>query len=356
MTPSPQIDENNNDDLRPSKEGPEASPSAEKSFLAKYKLSFWERWALDIIKCGPLPQHVAFIMDGNRRYARQRSMPPIEGHSQGYWALANVVAFCAYLEVREITVYAFSIENFKRSKIEVDLLMDLAYERLLSIWNEREGLLEHGIQCRLIGDMSLVPSQLQQLAARLELYTMKGATKRLNLGFAYTSRVEMTEGINELVSSGISPDLITERAFTQSWWSHDMWSPPDMLIRTGADDQCRLSDFLLWQTGYSVLYFTEVTWPEFNSWQMLRAVFNYQRNYDKVTKARLRHEMEISAESDRLSNEQRHLLDTFLEQMRQNKLNNLKRLAGYSDEIDRETVPNGITEEDTENTDDTRLA
>lgn len=346
MTSSPQIDENNNEDLQPSK-----VPSLERSFLDKYKLSFWEKRAVDIMKCGPLPQHVAFIMDGNRRYARENKLSSVtDGHSRGYMSLANIVCFCAFLNVREITVYAFSIENFKRSKMEVDILMDLAYERLESLWNEREGLLEQGIQLRLVGDMRLVPSKLRQLAARLELYTINCSNRRLNLAFAYTSRAEMTEGINQLVSTGISSDLITERVFTRSWWSHDMWSPPDLLVRTGADDQCRLSDFLLWQSGYSVLYFTEVTWPQFNSWQMLRALFTYQRHYNEVTNARLGHEMVMSAESDQLSNEERLSLDNFLELMRENKMDNLKRIAGCFDE----TLSNDINQS-RDNIEDTHI-
>src|SRR5688500_13385439 len=99
MTPSLQIDENNNEDLRPSKE-----KGLEKSIVKEYELSFWEKFAIQVIKCGPIPQHVAFIMDGNRRYARQKKLSStIEGHTQGYSAMANIVSFCGFLEVQEVT-------------------------------------------------------------------------------------------------------------------------------------------------------------------------------------------------------------------------------------------------------------
>ncbi|XP_001143548.2 dehydrodolichyl diphosphate synthase complex subunit DHDDS isoform X5 [Pan troglodytes] len=223
------------------------------SWIKEGELSLWERFCANIIKAGPMPKHIAFIMDGNRRYAKKCQVERQEGHSQGFNKLAETLRWCLNLGILEVTVYAFSIENFKRSKSEVDGLMDLARQKFSRLMEEQEKLQKHGVCIRVLGDLHLLPLDLQELIAQAVQ-----ATKNYN---------------NDISESLLDKCLYTNR------------SPhPDILIRTSGE--VRLSDFLLWQTSHSCLVFQPVLWPEYTFWNLFEAILQFQMNHSVLQKAR----------------------------------------------------------------------
>ncbi|XP_053467789.1 dehydrodolichyl diphosphate synthase complex subunit DHDDS isoform X1 [Ictalurus furcatus] len=260
------------------------------SWIREGELSFLERLSANILKAGPMPRHVAFIMDGNRRYARKRHVERKEGHTQGFDKLAETLRWCLNLGIHEVTVYAFSIENFKRSKEEVDGLMELAKEKFLRLLEEQEKLEKHGVCIRVLGDLTLLPEDLQRLIAKSVVSTRTHNKCFLNVCFAYTSRYEITNAVREMAwgaeqgfikSSDVSEALLSQCLYTSS-------SPnPDLLIRTSGE--VRLSDFLLWQTSHSCIVFQSVLWPEYSFWNLCEAVLQYQLNYRSIQKARELH-------------------------------------------------------------------
>ncbi|KAK3861168.1 hypothetical protein Pcinc_032838 [Petrolisthes cinctipes] len=248
----------------------------------------WAEWvALRTLLVGPIPTHLAVIMDGNRRYARQKHQDTLTGHTQGFHKLAEMLGWCRDLGINQVTAYAFSIENFKRSKQEVDGLMELAAEKFEVLLEEQEKLDKHGVCIRVVGNLSLLPQRTRQMAARAVIATQQNNNCYLNLALAYTSRQEMTQAMNELVdgvqrgellASDISEELMEECLYTRG--SKD----PDLLLRTSGE--VRLSDFLLWQSGFSCLYFTQALWPELTIWHLFGAVFYYQRHHHMLVAAR----------------------------------------------------------------------
>uniref|UniRef100_A0AC11CG30 Dehydrodolichyl diphosphate synthase subunit n=1 Tax=Ovis aries TaxID=9940 RepID=A0AC11CG30_SHEEP len=223
------------------------------SWVKEGELSFWERFCANIIKAGPMPKHIAFIMDGNRRYAKKCQVERQEGHSQGFNKLAETLRWCLNLGILEVTVYAFSIENFKRSKSEVDGLMDLAREKFSRLMEEQEKLQKHGVCIRVLGDLHLLPLDLQELVAQA---------------------VQTTRNYN----NDVSESLLDKCLYTNH-------SPhPDILIRTSGE--VRLSDFLLWQTSHSCLVFQPVLWPEYTFWNLCEAILQFQMNHSMLQKAR----------------------------------------------------------------------
>ncbi|XP_009880489.1 PREDICTED: dehydrodolichyl diphosphate synthase isoform X2 [Charadrius vociferus] len=223
------------------------------SWIREGELTIIERFCANIIKAGPMPKHVAFIMDGNRRYAQKCHVERQQGHSQGFDKLAQTLRWCLNLGIREVTVYAFSIENFKRSKEEVDGLMDLARQKFSRLLEEQESLKKHGVCIRVLGDLPLLPLDIQELIAQAVL-----ATRNYN--------------------NDVSESLLDKCLYTNN-------SPdPDLLIRTSGE--VRLSDFLLWQTSHSCLVFQSVLWPEYSFWNLCEAILRFQMNYNALQKAR----------------------------------------------------------------------
>ncbi|XP_077881804.1 dehydrodolichyl diphosphate synthase complex subunit DHDDS isoform X3 [Ictidomys tridecemlineatus] len=219
------------------------------SWIKEGELSLWERFCANIIKAGPMPKHIAFIMDGNRRYAKKCQVERQEGHSQGFNKLAETLRWCLNLGILEVTVYAFSIENFKRSKSEVDGLLDLARQKFTCLMEEQEKLQKHGVCIRVLGDLHLLPLDLQELIAQA---------------------VQATKNYN----NDISESLLDKCLYTNH-------SPhPDILIRTSGE--VRLSDFLLWQTSHSCLVFQPVLWPEYTFWNLCEAILQFQMNHSML--------------------------------------------------------------------------
>eukprot|EP00064_Thunnus_orientalis_P009047 superscaffoldBa00001122_g9070 len=195
-----------------------------------------------------MPKHVAFIMDGNRRFARKKNMERQEGHMQGFNKLAETLRWCKHLNIPEVTVYAFSIENFKRTKDEVDGLMELAKQKFERLLEERDNLEKHGVCIRVLGDLNMLPQDLQQLIAKAVFSTRAHNKCFLNVCFAYTSRYEITNAVREM-AWGVEQGLINASDVSEALLSECLYSNnspnPDLLIRTSGE--VRLSDFLLWQ-------------------------------------------------------------------------------------------------------------
>jgi len=244
----------------------------------QYQYSWLQTLGMNVIKIGSVPKHVAVIMDGNRRFAKQKGVETIEGHTKGFDKLAETLQWCRDLGVQEVTVYAFSIENFKRSEKEVNSLLKLAKEKFEVLISEEEKLRHHGVRVKIIGNITYLPVDLQDVIKRVESITEKNEVSTLNVAFSYTSREEITNAAIQtckmVVNDKIKTDDIDENLIESLMYTKHS-SNPDLLIRTSGET--RLSDFLLWQASDSITYFTPVLWPEFSFWHLLSGIFFYQR-------------------------------------------------------------------------------
>jgi len=238
-----------------------------------------------VLKVGRVPRHIAIIMDGNRRFARQKGLEKMEGHKGGFEKLASTLEWCRDMGVTEVTVYAFSIENFKRSSQEVEDLLTMAREKLQLLVGEKEKLREHGVRVKILGKLSYLPQDLQDVITEAERVTADNCGATLNIALSYTGREEIAQAVRSVVGRVGRGEMETKDISEQSieldlYTQHG--SRPDLLIRTSGET--RLSDFLLWQCSHTVLYFTEVLWPDFSLLHLLGAVLFYQRNVWKVEK------------------------------------------------------------------------
>ncbi|KAJ6663407.1 hypothetical protein lerEdw1_009486, partial [Lerista edwardsae] len=197
-----------------------------------------------------------------------------------------VVQWCFSLGIPEVTVYAFSIENLKRPKEEVDGLMELARQKLTRLLEEKEGLKKTDVCVRIPGSISLLPLDIQKIMAKLELTTKHHNSYFLNICVAYTARDEISHAVQEVawgVEKGLlQPSDVSELLLDKCLYTYK--SPhPDILIRTSGE--VRLSDFLLWQTSHASLMFQSVLWPEYSLWNLFRAILRFQVNYSALQEA-----------------------------------------------------------------------
>ncbi|MFI2741104.1 isoprenyl transferase [Zhouia sp. PK063] len=222
-----------------------------------------------------LPKHIAIIMDGNGRWAKQRGKIRIFGHENGKNAVRQVVEGCAELGVSCLTLYAFSTENWNRPKLEVQALMKLLVN---SLKEELKTFQENNVRLNVIGDISALPSK-----AKKELLNVIEQTKHnnglvLTLALSYGSRDEIKNAIKTIAdkvkNNIISTDLIDESTINEHLYTHNL-PDVDLLIRTSGE--CRISNFLLWQIAYAELYFTETLWPDFTKDDLCKAIINYQQ-------------------------------------------------------------------------------
>ena len=230
-----------------------------------------------------LPQHVAVIMDGNGRWAKQRSLPRIEGHRRGANALKEMLRYCKDLGIKTLTAYAFSTENWGRPTGEVSFLMGL-FERLLQ--KELKEMEAEGVCINFIGDLSPLPTSLKTEMLRSMERTKNNEGVFFNVAINYGSRHEMLKACKEIavkVQRGeLSAEEIDDRTISQHLYTSS--SPdPDLLIRTSGE--MRLSNFLLWQLAYTEIYVTDTLWPDFDGEQFDLALESFQqrdRRFGKV--------------------------------------------------------------------------
>ena len=213
------------------------------------------------------PKHIAIIMDGNGRWARERDLPRAEGHRRGAEAIERVVRACRERGVRYVTLYAFSEENWQRPSEEVLALMQLLRHFLVA---KRPGMVEEGTRFRVIGDVSRLPADVRREVEQTEETTKGGRSITLCVALSYGGRQEIVRAVNRLIAQGaenVTPAMIEEALDTSGI------PDPDLLIRTSGE--FRVSNFMLWQIAYSEIYVTETPWPEFNDEELDRAIDSY---------------------------------------------------------------------------------
>ena len=218
-----------------------------------------------------LPAHIAIIMDGNGRWAAQRHLPRVEGHRAGIESVRDVVETSARLGIEVLTLYAFSLENWKRPEAEVSTLMALL-KRYLRL--ELRTLLDNNIRFRVIGSSQDLPSDIQDELADAIDRTSKNTGLLFNIALNYGGRAEIVDAARRMLESGIAPADIDERRFSEFLYTAGQ-PDPDLLIRTSGE--MRISNFLLWQIAYSEIWVTETLWPDFRRRDLLQAVVAYQK-------------------------------------------------------------------------------
>ena len=219
-----------------------------------------------------LPTHVAIIMDGNGRWAKRRHMPRVAGHRAGVDAVRMTVETCAQLGLKALTLYAFSMENWKRPRFEVDTLWGLLKVYLLA---ELPLLMRHDIRFTAMGRLGALPIPVQ---AELEEVIRRTAGNRglqLNLAINYGGRAEIVDAVKALVEEARRSDIVIDEAAVSAHLYTAGMPDPDLLIRTSGE--MRVSNFLLWQIAYAELYVTQTLWPDFTRTDLLEAILDYQK-------------------------------------------------------------------------------
>jgi undecaprenyl diphosphate synthase len=218
-----------------------------------------------------LPAHVAIIMDGNGRWAAQRHLPRVEGHRAGIDAVRDTVETAARLGIRVLTLYAFSIENWKRPAAEVSTLMVLLKRYLRS---ELNTLLRNQIRFRVIGRMDQLAGDIQDELNQAVARTAGNDGMLFNIALNYGGRAEIVDAARRAMEAGIRPQDLTEERFSQFLYTAGQ-PDPDLLIRTSGE--MRVSNYLLWQIAYAEIYVTDTLWPDFRRRHLLEAVLAYQK-------------------------------------------------------------------------------
>ena len=218
-----------------------------------------------------LPAHVAVIMDGNGRWAAQRHLPRVEGHRAGIDAVRDTVEGSARLGIKVLTLYAFSVENWKRPPAEVSTLMLLLKRYLRS---ELKTLLRNDIRFKVIGRMEDLGRDVQGELRDAEQKTAANAGMQFNIALNYGGRAEIVEAARRLVADGVSPDQIDEARVSSYLYTAGQ-PDPDLLIRTSGE--MRVSNFLLWQIAYAEIWVTDTLWPDFRMRHLLEAILAYQK-------------------------------------------------------------------------------
>jgi undecaprenyl diphosphate synthase len=218
-----------------------------------------------------LPAHVAIIMDGNGRWAAQRHLPRVEGHRAGIDSVRDVVETSARLGVDVLTLYAFSVENWKRPRAEINTLMTLL-KRYLRI--ELSTLLRNNIRFQVIGRKDELSNDVQHELDIGIRQTAGNSGMRFNIALNYGGRAEIVDAARRAIAAGVKPELLDERGFSDFLYTAGQ-PDPDLLIRTSGE--MRVSNFLLWQIAYSEIWVTETLWPDFRRRHLLEAVVAYQK-------------------------------------------------------------------------------
>ena len=227
-----------------------------------------------------LPQHLAVIMDGNGRWAAQRHLPRVEGHRAGIESVREVVEGSARLGIRVLTLYAFSVENWKRPASEVSTLMMLL-KRYLRL--ELNTLLKNNIRFKVIGRAGDLAADVRSELALAQEKTASNTGMLFNIALNYGGRAEIVEAVKRLLDAGVSADEIDEERFAGFLYTAGQ-PDPDLLIRTSGE--MRVSNFLLWQIAYSEIWVTDTLWPDFRKRHLLEAILAYQkrdRRYGGIT-------------------------------------------------------------------------
>lgn len=222
-----------------------------------------------------LPKHVAIIMDGNGRWAKKRAMNRIRGHEEGAASVRNIVKASREIGIGWLTFYAFSEENWKRPKYEIEALMKLLSRFVKSELND---MLDNGIRFQTIGRIEKLPQYVQKILRKAKEETSENKDMVLTLALSYGSRQELSHAVRKIAerieAGDLTAEKITEQIISDTLYTAGM-PDPDLLIRTSAE--YRLSNFLLWQMAYTEFYFTPTLWPEFRKEEYWQAIEEYQK-------------------------------------------------------------------------------
>ena len=247
-----------------------------KALLESLKPGDRDRQLAESLDPERLPRHIAIIMDGNGRWARKRNLPRIAGHKAGVAPVRMTVETCSQMGVEALTLYAFSAENWKRPRTEVDMLW-----RLLRFYLRRElaELHRNGIRLQASGRIDALPVRVQDELAYVEEATAKNTRLRLNLAINYSGRAEIVDAVNAILQRARLEGTLGSLEISEESLSRNLYSPdlpdPDLLIRTSGE--MRISNFLLWEIAYAELFVTETYWPDFDRTQLLTAILDYQK-------------------------------------------------------------------------------
>lgn len=228
----------------------------------------------ELVDIEKLPQHIAIIMDGNGRWAKQKGAKRVFGHQNAIKAVRDVTETCAELGVPYLTLYAFSTENWNRPRLEVSALMRLLVS---TIRKETKTLIENDVRLHAIGDISALPKNCQrELQEAIEI-TKNNKRMTLTLALSYSGRWDMVQAAKKMVEAAqkgeLKPEEVDEKLFSQQLSTHDI-PDPELLIRTSGE--VRISNFLLWQLAYAELYFTDLLWPDFRKEHLIDAIQSFQ--------------------------------------------------------------------------------
>jgi len=228
----------------------------------------------------PLPRHVAIVMDGNGRWASKRFMPRGVGHKAGVDSLVNVVKACNERNIQYVTVFAFSSENWKRPEEEVSGLMSLL---IVALSKHLIKLEVDGVRIRVVGDSEGVSDKVREALDNAEKETAHSSKLVLTVAFNYGGRWDIVQACQKAIADGVAPDALSEEVLSK-YMAMSYAPDPDLFIRTGGE--IRLSNFLLWQSAYSELFFTDCLWPDFDAKELDRALAEYaqrERRFGGVT-------------------------------------------------------------------------
>ena len=231
-----------------------------------------EAYLLEKLDLNQLPRHVAVIMDGNGRWAQRRHLPRIAGHKAGTETARTTIETCARLKIEALTLYAFSVENWRRPKAETDFLMQLLQEYLRQ---EMPLIQKNNIRMRFLGRADDLPEGVQRDTREAEEETAKNTGTVLCVALNYGGRAEIVDAVNRILEENKTGGAnVTEEEFAGKMYTAGL-PDPDLLIRTSGE--MRVSNFLLWQIAYAEIYVTETLWPDFNRARLLEAFVDYQK-------------------------------------------------------------------------------
>jgi tritrans,polycis-undecaprenyl-diphosphate synthase [geranylgeranyl-diphosphate specific] len=243
--------------------------------------TIYNRWLQETINREEKPNHIGVIMDGNRRWAKERDMNPWEGHWEGADKVEEFLDWCLELDVKIITLYSFSTENFTRDAEEVKELFKL-FEAMLERVLKSDRIHKNQVRIRALGRIETLPNNLQELIYKVEDSTKRYDSYYLNIAIAYGGRAEIVDAVRsiaEKVRNGLlEPNLIDEKDIGSNLYTSHLPNPdPDIIIRTSGES--RLSNFLVWQSAYSELFLVDVFWPGFRKIDLMRAIRGYQMRH-----------------------------------------------------------------------------
>jgi len=262
--------------------------SASTSFLRSI-ITALDSTCYQILRHGPIPRHIAFIMDGNRRYAKKLNSPTSFGHYRGFDKLEEMLKLCFELGIQSVTAYAFSTENFKRDKDEVKVLMQLAKAKLKYLLENCHIVEQYNVKIKIIGNLALLPNDVYDVIMKAMEITKDRTGPILNFCFPYTARDEICTAVKQCAQAQVHDNVNAMKHVDVALLDTFMMTAEsprlDILIRTS---EIRLSDFLLWQVSFPgcQISFVNELWPEFSRYSLLKIILEYQLNYPQLQAAR----------------------------------------------------------------------